>query len=308
MARSTAESPVRRPLRGPTALILAALMVFTNVPAAVAASAPFVGSIVAPLAPLQVGTVVNATSNFADPDSSAHTALWSWGDGTTSPGTIEFAAGAGTVTGSHAYVQAGVYRLRLDVVDETGAIGSAVFEFVVVYDPSGGFVTGGGWINSPPGAYLAEPSLVGRANFGLVAKHQQGKSVPQGTTEFQFHAADFNFHSLDYEWLVVSGARAQFKGTGAIHGRSGVFRFVLTAIDGDLLGGDHPDQFRIKVFDAGGVIYDNQLGSSDDADPVMALGGGSIVIHKSKDAKPVNQPPVANAARIKRSRKGPRSR
>ena len=62
-----------------------------------------------------------------------------------------------------------------------------------MYDPSGGFVTGGGWIDSPPGAYRAAPSLVGRANFGLVAKYKEGSDAPDGTTEFQFHTASFNF-------------------------------------------------------------------------------------------------------------------
>ena len=295
MARSETATPVRRPRRGATALMLTALLAFTNVPPAFAASAPAVGAIVGPVEPVPVGTAVSATSTFVDPDSATHTAMWSWGDGTTSAGVVAYAGGSGTVNGSHAYTQPGVYRLGLQVIDETGATGSAVFDYVVVYDSSGGFVTGGGWINSPPGAYPANPSLVGRANFGLVAKYQNGTSAPQGTTEFQFHAADFNFHSLDYEWLVVAGARAQYRGTGEIHGRSGTVRFFVTAIDGDLLGGDHPDLFRIKVFDAGGVIYDNQQGASDDADPVMALGGGQIVIHKSKDTKPVNQPPIANA-------------
>ena len=295
MARSETATPVRRPRRGATALMLTALLAFTNVPPAFAASAPAVGAIVGPVDPVPVGTAVSATSTFLDPDSATHTAMWSWGDGTTSAGVVAYAGGSGTVNGSHAYTQPGVYRLGLQVIDETGATGSAVFDYVVVYDSSGGFVTGGGWINSPPGAYPANPSLVGRANFGLVAKYQNGTSAPQGTTEFQFQAADFNFHSLDYEWLVVAGARAQYRGTGEIHGRSGTVRFFVTAIDGDLLGGDHPDLFRIKVFDAGGVIYDNQQGASDDADPVMALGGGQIVIHKSKDTKPVNQPPIANA-------------
>ncbi len=31
---------------------------------------------------------------------------------------------------------------------------------VVIYDPDGGFVTGGGWINSPAGAYSADPTTV----------------------------------------------------------------------------------------------------------------------------------------------------
>jgi len=31
--------------------------------------------------------------------------------------------------------------------------------------PSAGFVTGSGWINSPAGAYVSDPSLTGRATF-----------------------------------------------------------------------------------------------------------------------------------------------
>jgi hypothetical protein len=29
------------------------------------------------------------------------------------------------------------------------------------------------------------------------------------------------------------------------------------------------------------VIYDNQMGDEDDADPATELGGGSIVIHQN---------------------------
>jgi hypothetical protein len=32
----------------------------------------------------------------------------------------------------------------------------------VIYDPSGGFVTGGGWINSPLNAYAADPTLTAK--------------------------------------------------------------------------------------------------------------------------------------------------
>jgi len=60
-----------------------------------------------------------------------------------------------------------------------------------------------------------------------------------------------------------------------------VFGFMLTAIDGQANGGGGIDKFRIKIWDAGGVIvYDNQLGLSDDGDPTTILGGGSIVLHK----------------------------
>jgi hypothetical protein len=45
---------------------------------------------------------------------------------------------------------------------------------VVIYDPSGGFVTGGRWINSPLGAYTPSPNLIGEASFGFNSKYKRG--------------------------------------------------------------------------------------------------------------------------------------
>ena len=89
-----------------------------------------------------------------------------------------------------------------------------------------------------------------------------------------------NFHSNLYEWLVVAGARAQFKGTGTING-AGTFGFLLTAIDGQLPGGQGVDKFRIKIWDKIDdlVVYDNQLGAEDNGNNATELGGGNIVIH-----------------------------
>jgi len=44
--------------------------------------------------------------------------------------------------------------------------------------------------------------------------------------------ADIKFYSSNYEWLVVAGSKAQFKGTGTING-NGEYGFILTAVDGD---------------------------------------------------------------------------
>jgi hypothetical protein len=105
--------------------------------------------------------------------------------------------------------------------------------------------------------------------------------VPTGQTEFQFKAGNLNFHSSSYEWLVVSGARAQYKGNGTING-AGNYGFLLTAIDGQVSGGGGIDKFRIKISNAtGAIVYDNQMGASDTGDASTALGGGSIVIHTS---------------------------
>lgn len=42
--------------------------------------------------------------------------------------------------------------------------------YVVVFDPTAGFVTGGGWLESPPGAYTADPALTCKATLGFVSK------------------------------------------------------------------------------------------------------------------------------------------
>jgi len=162
--------------------------------------------------------------------------------------------------------------------DFAGLTDDSTYQYVVVYDPNAGFVTGGGWINSPAGAYTANPTLSGKATFGFVSKYKKGQSTPDGDTEFQFQAAGFNFKSTSYEWLVIAGGKAQYKGSGTING-GGDYFFMLTAIDGDLKGG--PDTFRMKVWNKTtlAVIYDNQITASDTADPTTPLDGGSIQIH-----------------------------
>jgi hypothetical protein len=125
-------------------------------------------------------------------------------------------------------------------------------------------------------------NVSGKANFGFVSKYQKGANTPSGDTEFQFKEGNMNFKSTSYEWLVVAGARAQYKGVGKINGGSSDFGFMLTAIDSSVNGGGNADTFRIKIWNtlSGIVVYDNQNGQSDDSDAGTQLGGGSIVIHK----------------------------
>ena len=180
-----------------------------------------------------------------------------------------------------AFSNAGVYAFCVRGTDIYRNTGDKACILLAVYDPEGGFVTGGGWLISPTGAYTAEPSLTGKATFGFVSKYQRGATVPTGQTEFQFKVANLNFHSDTYEWLVVAGARAQYKGSGTING-AGDYGFMLTAFDGQISGSGGTDRFRIKIWnkDTDTMVYDNQIGSSDVEDPTTTLGGGSIVIHK----------------------------
>jgi hypothetical protein len=229
--------------------------------------APFVGMIAAPIDPQSVDNSVLASATFADAGlSDMHTAEWDWGDGTTSTGTVTQGSGAGSVSGTHTYTAAGVYTIALTVTDsDSDGAATSIFQYAVIYDPSAGFVTGGGWIDSPAGAFLADPGLTGQASFGFVSRYKKGKSVPRGNTAFRFNAGDLAFRSIVYDWLVVSGAKAQYKGKGKINGEGNY-------------------GFRIKIWDKTGgvdgeVIYDNQLGTADDSYDGTVLGGGSIVIH-----------------------------
>ncbi len=231
-----------------------------------------------------VGTPVNFSGTFTDASGGAtHTATWTF-DSLTQPGTVNETAG--TVNTTRSFTQAGVYQVSLTVANNCGLSGTAntvgadqFTALVVIYDPSAGWVTGGGWINSPAGA-LVGSTLTGKANFGFVSKYQRGNSVPTGNTEFQFKAGNLNFKSTVYEWMVIAGARAQYRGAGK-NNNAGDYRFMLTAIDGQVNGGGGQDKFRIRIWNSagGGLVYDNQLNAPDSADPTTVLGGGQIVIH-----------------------------
>jgi len=173
-----------------------------------------------------------------------------------------------------------VIEILVRGTDAAGNTGEPEPVLVAVYDPEAGFVTGGGWIWSPEGAYAADPDMTGKATFGFVSRYQRGRTTPDGNTQFQFRAADLNFRSTEYEWLVIAGHRAQYKGSGTINGE-GDYGFMLTAIDGNLTSSQDYDSFRIKIWDksSGDVVYDNQMGKSDTGDDATELGGGSIVIH-----------------------------
>ena len=233
-----------------------------------------------PTAPLALGVSADITVRYRDgtpiPAELGHSIAW--GDGQATQGMLDPVTGM--ISASHLYASAGVYEVSATVYGDEGEATSASLQYVVVYDPSAGFVTGGGWIQSPTGAYALEPTLAGKATFGFVSKYKKGATTPSGETAFEFRTADLSFHSEAYQWLVISGARAQFKGAGTINGTSG-YGFMLTAIDGDVKGGGGIDRFRIKIWDQATeeIVYDNMMAATDDAAPTTALGGGSIVIH-----------------------------
>jgi len=109
----------------------------------------------------------------------------------------------------------------------------------------------------------------GKATFGFVSKYKKGASLPDGQTQFVFRTADLNFHSDSYEWLIIAGENARFKGAGTVNGEGG-YQFMLWA------GDEEPDTFRIKIWteenNVETVIYDNGMN--------QLIAGGNIVVHK----------------------------
>jgi len=229
-----------------------------NTPPVANSGGPYLGAIGAAIA-------MNGNAS-SDEDGDPLTYGWTFGDGGAATGA----------TPTHSYAATGIYNVCL-TVNDGAADSDPVCTLAVVYDPSAGFVTGGGWIDSPAGAYKPDLNLTGKATFGFVSKYKKGATVPEGTTEFQFQAGGFNFHSTAYEWLVVEGkTKAQFKGSGTVNGtlapNGTAYKFMLWAGDGS------PDTFRIRIWwEAGSVennVYDNAV--------AQAIGGGSIVVHVTK--------------------------
>jgi PKD repeat protein len=201
----------------------------------------------------------------SDPENDPLTYSWSFGDGSTATESMP----------TYIYTAPGVYTVYLTVND--GALSSgASSTLAVVYDPSAGFVTGGGWFDSPAGAYKEDETLSGQATFGFVAKYKKGETFPSGSTAFEFDLAGMAFGSQSYEWLVVNqgGTNAQFKGSGLINGlpdpNGNAYKFMLWA------GDNSPDTFGIRIWweDAAGAehdVYDNGVN--------QPIGAGNIVVH-----------------------------
>jgi hypothetical protein len=252
------------------------------------------GGVTAGLDPIQAGTGFELSANFNDDNLTS--VMWYFSsDGNFTNGDTEEYAQAGTIDGRMVYgdfvfgaSQTGVYTVKVVVTDACGKTDEVIHStFVVIYDPTGGFLTGGGWIYSPLGA-LTGSDAVGKANFGLVSKYKTGKNNVLelgGNTNFQFKEGDFHFKSSEYDELslVISGdKKATYRGVGTVN-RSGSHKFLVTVIDGDAAGGDGNDKFRIKIWADGSssdVVYDNEFNIPENADSSTIIGGGSIVIHK----------------------------
>ena len=225
----------------------------------------------------RIGTPVDFAGRFWDKAGLTHTARWTFDSLSTAGNVVEpNGSKAGTVTGAYTFGEPGVYRVAMNVTDNTGKTATVtnagdLEALVVVYDPAGGYVAGGGWLSAASG----------KTTFGLSSKYHSNARNPKGEVQLTFGAGrQFDANTLDY--LTISGPRAQVSGFGKLDGSAG-YNFLVSMIDGQAEGGGGVDRIRIKIWQktTGQVIYDTQPGASDAADPTTAVGtGSSIVLQK----------------------------
>jgi hypothetical protein len=220
-------------------------------------AAPVITALSGPTSPVLVGSTQSFNATFTDVNAGeSHTAKWSWGDG--SPDTNDSSTGSDSAT--HAYSAAGFYTVTFTVTDDSGLSDGETL-LVAVYDPAAGQVTGNGTYG------------VGTA-FSLSARYRPSGTTLSGTTTFS--APGVSFASTSTSWLIVSGNRGTYSGSGTYNGTGG-FTYLVSVLDGGVPGSK--DRIRLQVSDSTGtVVYDTQPGASIDALPTTALTSGNVIV------------------------------
>jgi ribosomal protein S26 len=242
--------------------------------------------------PFKVGSTVSLNGVFWDKPGNKHTAKWLVDGSAVTNGTVTEPSGNqnGKVSGNYKFNNPGVYKLQMNVTDQTGITSYAntnndLDAIVVIYDPNGGNTYGGGFFESPTGALRSDPTATGKASYGFAMNYFKNSTNPKGETQFEFKVGDFEFNALNFDYLVINNAMAQFKGTGKIIGGQSGIGFTMTVVDGQL-DGTGVDKIRMKIYNKnnGTVIYDNQSGTSDVALPTQAVGTNSTVVISGNNA------------------------
>ncbi|WP_433794599.1 family 43 glycosylhydrolase [Actinoplanes sp. CA-252034] len=161
----------------------------------------------APDAPIATKTEIVRNLPVRDPGADTLGCTATWGDGSTSKGTVA----AGVCTVRHQYTAAGLYRPSVTVSDDDGATVGGVLPFVTVYQPKAGHVAGSGWSGATDFAFVARS---GRST---------GKAwitTPKGA-----------FESSNLTPALVCGPGGLLLGSGTVNGVSG-FSVLITVVDG----------------------------------------------------------------------------
>jgi TolB protein len=142
-----------------------------------------------------------------------------------------------------------------------------------------GFINGSGFIHSPLGAVVNDGSKSGRANFRLNARIKKGGEL-QGRAAFSFNYGNLDFQSTSFNQIIVSGNTAKVSGTGMVNG-SGEYKFFICVVDEKSTGRNRvADKYRLRIVDTATqeVVYDNQMGDSEEAKATYPITNGKILV------------------------------
>jgi PKD repeat protein len=137
---------------------------------------PVITSLSGPIDPVNINDQPVAVQvTFSDPGTAdTHDVAWDWGDLTSDTQTNA----TSPASANHIYDEPGVYTVQVTVTDHDGGAATGVYEFIVIYNPEGGFAAGAGWIDSPEGACLYAActyETTGKAHFGFASKYKKGQ-------------------------------------------------------------------------------------------------------------------------------------
>jgi hypothetical protein len=121
-------------------------------------------------------------------------------------------------------------------------------------DDAAGFVTGGGFIQSPAGAVVADPTRAGKGALGIDVDYEAGAIHPTGTFTYSLggRGTAFSVVGTSFDFLAIRGDAARFAGAATVNGAEG---FTCTV---DVVDNGKADTFRLLVRDADdGLVYDS---------------------------------------------------
>lgn len=232
---------------------------------------------ISPAGPVLTGSTVTASAQFTYPNyGDTVQGTWQWGDGSQSPATIT-PSGVGSVSDTHTYAASGVYTVTLSLTDTSnGVTSNTSYQYVTVYDNGSSFA-GGKSFMSPTGAIPTNPSVTGKATFGINVKYSSSNAVT-GSVKFDFKIADMSFASTSLSFLVTTGGKGIVAGTGTLNGNAG-YSFLASGIDGSKKT-NTTDLIRFQIKDsAGTVVYDSQPGTAGLADPATPVDTGNVRVN-----------------------------
>jgi len=224
--------------------------------------------------PVQLNVATTLSATITDNLSGVASASYTLDGG--SPIPISGTFGGTTVNVSvaiAAFSTTGLHDFCVQGTDVAGNVGAANCVVLAVFDPSGGFVTGGGGTNSPAGADANNPTGTGPVTFGFNVKYLPHDTTPSGDVEFHYDAGNIDFKSTGFDFLVVtSEPRAQVQGTGTINGTI-TCKFTIDAWSGSFQPGN--------VDAYGMTIYNCNSGTANRYNLATApTTKGSIKIHQ----------------------------